>query len=336
MVSHAGGPLSAARRRAALVFLLVAALVWWRARSSGFFFIVGLQGDASANLGPLLPALCGGLSAALALLIADAAAGSIAGVLAALVLAALPEFLPVHRDSLTGPPLLTITLLMIAAMVHAPRFSFAYGSIGATGGLLIATDGIGLPLAAVAWALLQRAREHSRWQRALVALVPTVVLVVLVHFAGGAWPRQFSIAWQGGLDRGLRAAGTIIGNQMAPTVNSPALRFLIVADLALVVVAIIVVGWRRVGRAAAESSVARSIYPVAGITTAALAVGLAARTLLVRGAGDPDGAAVLPLVALTALILVVSIAGLWPRWPRWAKVLTVVVFIGWLQAAVRA
>ncbi|MES1259139.1 MAG: hypothetical protein ABUL71_00995 [Gemmatimonadota bacterium] len=310
--------------------------MWWRARSSGFFFIVGLQGDASANLGPLLPALCGGLSAALALLIADAAAGPIAGVLAALLLTALPEFIPVHRDSLTGPPLLTITLLMVAAMVHAPRFSLSYGTIGATGGLLIATDGIGLPLAAAAWALLQRAREHSRWQRVLLALLPTVALLVLVHFAGGAWPRQFSIEWQGGLDRGLRAAGTVIGNQMAPTINSPALRFLVVADLALVIVAVIVVGWRRVGRAAAESSVVRALYPVAGITAAALAIGLAARTLLVRGAGDPDGAAVMPLVALTVLVLVVSVAGLWARWPRWGKVLTVVLFVGWLQAAVRA
>lgn len=256
--------------------------------------------------------------------------------LAAVALVALPEFLPVHRDSLTGPPLLAITLLMVAAMVHAPRFSLAYGTLGATGGLLIATDGIGLPLAAAAWALVQQAREHSRWQRVALALVPTVALVVLVHFAGGAWPRQFVIEWQGGLDRGLRAAGTIIGNQMAPTVTSLALRFLVVADLALVIVAVIVIGWRRFGRAAAESSAAHAIYPVAGITTAALALGLAARTLLVRGADVPDESAVMPLVALVTLALVISVAGLWPRWPRWGKVLAVALFVGWLQAAVRA
>jgi hypothetical protein len=335
VVSNAGGSLSGARRRAFVAFVLVAALVWWRARSSGFFFVVGLQGDASANLGPLLPALCAGLSGALTLLIADAAAGDIAGALAVVVLVSLPGFMPLHRDSLTGPPLLAITLLMFGAMVHAPRFSLAYGTLGATGGLFVATEGIGLPLAAAAWALVQRARENGRWQRVILALVPTVVVLVLAHLLGGAWPHHVIYEWRGGLDRGLRAAGTIIGDQMAPTITHAALRFLVIADLALIIVAVIVVGWRRVGRAAPEESVLRTVYPVAGLLAAALSIGLAGRTLLVRDAPEPDLAAVMPLVALTALILVISVAGLWSRLPRWGQAVTVVLVLGWLQAAVR-
>lgn len=335
MVSSVGGSLSGARRRALLAFLLVAVLVWWQARSSGFFFIVGLESDASANLGPLLPAICAGLSAALTLLIADAAAGTVAGVVAAVVLVALPGFIALHRDSLTGPPLLTVTLLMFGAMVHAPRFSLAYGSLGAVGGLFVATEGIGLPLASAAWALLQRARENGRWQRVVLALVPTVVVLLLAHLFGGAWPHDVVFEWRGGLDRGLRAAGTILGDQMTPTITNAALRFLVIADLALIIVAAIVVGWQRVGRAAAESSVLRAVYPVAGLLAAALAIGLAGRTLLVEGTPEPDLAAVMPLVALTAVILVVSVAGLWPKLPRWGKAVTVVLFLGWLQAAVR-
>jgi hypothetical protein len=318
-----------------LAFVLVAALVWWRARSSGFFFIVGLQGDASANLGPLLPALCAGLSAALTLLIADAAGGAMAGALAAAMLVALPGFMPLHRDSLTGPPLLALVLLMFAAMVHAPRFSLAYGTLGATGGLFIATEGIGLPLAAAAWALVQRARENGRWQRVALALVPTAIVLLLAHLLGGAWPHDVVYQWRGGLDRALRAAGTIIGNQMTPTITHAALRFLVIADLALIVVAVIVVGWRRVGRAAPEESVLRAVYPVAGLLAAALMIGLAGRTLLVRDAPDPDLAAVMPLIALTIVILVVSTAGLWRRMPRWGQAITVLLMIGWLQAAVR-
>lgn len=310
-------------------------MVWWRARSSGFYFIVGLQGDASANLGPLLPALCAGFSAALTLLIADAAAGVFAGLLATAALVTLPGFIPLHHDSLAGPPLLTITLLMLAAMVHAPRFSLAYGTLGAVGGLLVATDGVGLPLAAAVWALLQRVRENGRWQRVALALVPTVVVLLLAHFFGGAWPSHVLIEWQGGLDRGLRAAGTIIGNQMAPTITSLALRFFVIADLALLVVAVIVVGWRRIGRAAAGTTALRAVYPAAGLLVAALAVGLAGRTLLVQGATEPDLEAVMPLVALTTLVLVISVAGLWPKLPRWGKVLTVLLWVGWLQAAVR-
>lgn len=250
-------------------------------------------------------------------------------------LVALPGFVPVHHDSLTGPPLLTITLLMLAAMIHAPRFSIAYGTLGAVGGLLIATDGVGLPLAAGAWAVLQRVRETGGKRRVALALAPTVLVLLLVHFVGGAWPRQIVFEWRGGLDSGLRAAGTIIGNQMAPAITSTTLRFLVIADLALVIVAVVVVGWRRVGRAAVEGSAVRAVYPAAGLLVAALAIGLAGRTLLVRGTEEPDLAAVFPLVALTTLVLVISIAGLWTRLPRWGKVLTVILLAGWLQAAVR-
>lgn len=309
--------------------------MWWRARTSGFFFIVGLQGEASANLGPLLPALCAGLSAALMLLIADAAAGAVAGGLATAVLVALPGFLSLHRESLNGPPLLAITLLMLAAMVHAPRFSLAYGTLGATGGLFVAAEGVGLPLAAVAWAILQRGHESGHWRRVALALVPTVVVLLLAHLFGGAWPHHLVFEWRGGLDRGLQAAGTIVGDQMVPTITNAALRFLVIADLALIIVAVIVVGWRRVGRVDGESSVLRSVYPAAGSLTAALAIGLVGRTLLVHDAPEPDFAAVMPLVVLTALVLVVSAAGLWTRMPRWGKAVTVVLFIGWLQAAVR-
>lgn len=315
--------------------MLVAAFVWWRARSSGFYFVVGLQGDASANLGPLLPALCAGLSAALTLLIADAAAGALAGTLAALTLAALPGFIPLHLDSLNGPPLLTITLLMLGAMVHAPSFSLAYGTLGAVGGLFVATEGIGLPLAAAAWAFLQRTRENGRWLRVALALLPTAIVLLLASLLGGAWPHHVVFEWRGGLDRGLRAAGTIIGDQLTPTVTSLTLRFLIIADLALIIVAVIVVGWRRVGGAGPETSVRRSVYPAAGLLALALAIGLAGRTLLVQGSPELGLAGVMPLVALTAIVLVVSIAGLWPRLPKWGRAVALVMLLGWLQAAVR-
>jgi hypothetical protein len=296
---------------------------------------VGLQGDASANLGPLLPAVCAGLSAALALLVADAAAGALAGLLAVVMLVALPGFMPMHRDSLTGPPLLAMTLLMCTAMVHAPRFSLSYGTLGATGGLLVAADGIGLPLAAAAWALVQRVNGHGRWQRVALALLPVVLVAGLMHYVGGAWSSPVQLQWHGGLDRGLHAAGAILGNQMAPTISSPALRFLVVADLALIILAVIVVAWWKIGRRGGETSVLRLVYPVAGLLTAALALGLAARTLLVDGAPEPELAAIMPLVVLTTLVLVISVAALWPRLPRWGRGVAALLIVGWLQAAVR-
>ena len=224
---------------------------------------------------------------------------------------------------------------MLAAMIHAPRFSLAYGTLGAIGGVLIATDGIGLPLAAAAWALLQPAKDNGCWRRVALALAPTLVVLLLAHVVGGAWPGHLVFEWRGGLDRGLRAAGTIVGNQMTPTITGATLRFLVIADLALVVVAVLVVGWRRVGRAASDTAPVRAVYPATGLLVGALMIGLAGRTLLVRGAGEPDLDAVLPLVALTTLVLVISVAGLWTRLPRWGKALTAVLLVGWFQAAVR-
>lgn len=294
-----------------------------------------MQGSASADLGPILPALCGGLSAALMLLIADAAVGAVAGVLAVVLMVSIPGWLSLHAQSLTGPPLLAMTLLMVGAMVHAPRFSLWYGTLAAVAGLFVATEGAGLPLAAAAWAFIQRARESGRWQRVLIAIVPAGVVLLLMRMMGGAWPHDVTFAWRGGLDRGLRAAGTIIGNQMAPRVDNAALRFLVIADLALIILAVIVVGWRRVGREGEGGSIRHRIYPVAGLVVLALVTGLALRTLFVVNMPEPDLAAVMPIAVMTLLVLVVSIVGLWPRWPTWGKAIAAVLVTGWWQAAIR-
>ncbi|HEY3935649.1 MAG TPA: hypothetical protein VGL65_13640 [Gemmatimonadales bacterium] len=322
--------------------MIVAALVWWHARAGGFFSIPGLGGAASDNLGPMLPALCGGITVALALLVADAAAGTIAGLIAAVMIVALPGFMRLHASSLVGPPLLAVVMAMCATMIHAPRFSIAYGTIGAVGGFFVATEGVGLPLAAAAWALLQGngapalSRDTGRWQRVVLSLIPAVVVLVLAHLLGGAWPHGVVYGWRGGLDRGLRAAGAILGNQLAPSVSQPALRFLVIADLALIVIALLVVGWRRAGRQAPATSPLRRIFPVAGLLMIGLAIGLAGRTLLVTGTPEPDLAAVLPLVVLTVLALSVSLAWLWRYWPTWGRGVALVIGLGWLQAALRS
>ena len=77
------------------------------------------------------------------------------------------------------------------------------------------------------------------------------------------------------------------------------------------------------------------LYPAAGVLALAYAGGLAVRTLLVRGAPEPDLASVLPLVVVSVVVAVSSAAALWPTWPRWVKAVAAVVTVGWLQAAVR-
>lgn len=311
-------------------------MVWWRVRSDGTFFIVGLEGQWSDALGAMLPALSAGLSAAFALSIVDAAAGPVAGVVAAIVMVILPGFVPLHRASLTGPPLLTLTLVTLAVMLYAPRFSLAYGTLAAVAAVYVSPAGFGLPVAAVAWALLSGAKT-SRYplRRGALAAVPLLLLLALAHWTGHGWPLHRELAWQGGLDRGFRAAGSIIGDQLAPGIHNPALRWFAIADISLLLLAVVVVAWRRVARVRPEGALLRRLYPGAGILSLAWAAGLAGQTLLLPGASEPGLAAVFPLVVVATLVITASVGVLWSQWHRVAKLITLLLVAGWAQAAIR-
>ena len=314
----------------------MAALVWWRCRADGVFYIIGVGGDMSATLGPLFPGICAGLTIAIALLVVDTTVGPVAGVVTAICIAALPGFMPLHRTSLLGPPLLSITVLMLAVMVHAPRFSLAYGSLASMAAVLISPAGVGLPAAAVAWPLSQRHRANGAIKRATLAIAPLAVVLALSRIVGDEWPAHTTFVWRGGLDRGLQAAGTIIGDQVAPLIHNPALRFFALADLALLVVALVCLAWLRVVRVNPEDAMVRRLFAAAGVLSLAYTVGLAVRTLIIAETLPPDLVAVLPLVAVSVMIIVTSLAAFWPRWNRWGKVIVIVLLVGWMQAALRA
>ncbi|HET9134657.1 MAG TPA: hypothetical protein VFN90_10155 [Gemmatimonadales bacterium] len=335
MVPARDAALSRPGRRAAVAFVLAAAWVWWQARATGTFTVVGLEPPLADDLGPLLPSLSAGLSAAATLMLVDGLLGPLAGVVAAMVLTAMPGFLPLHVASLQGPPLLATTLLMLAMMVHGPRFSIAYGAIAAIGAVFIAPEGIGLPIAAVLWAAMRHPGGNGQRRRALLALAPLLVALVVARGTGDAWPDGQTLGWYGGLDRALRAAGTIVGDQLAPGIEAPAVRWFAIADLTLILLALGAVAWRRVAVPLPEGAPLRRWYGAAAMLGAGLVLGLGARRLFVTGTPDPDLAAVFPLAVLGALVSVVSFGALWPRWPRWGKAIALVLSLGWLQAAIR-
>lgn len=314
----------------------MAALVWWQCRADGVFYIVGLGGDMSATLGPLFPGICAGLTVAIALLIVDTAAGPVAGVVAAICIAALPGFMPLHRTSLLGPPLLSITMLILGVMLHAPRFSLAYGSLAAAAAVFISPAGVGLPAAAVAWPLSQPRRMDGAKRRAAMAIIPLVLVIALARVVGNEWPAHTTLLWRGGLDSGLQAAGSIVGDQVAPLIRNPALRFFALADLALLTVALVLLAWLRVVSRLPADAMMRRLFTAAGVLSLAYAVGLAARTLVIAETPLPDAVAVLPLVVVTVVVIVTSLGAFWPTWNRWGKVVVVVLLAGWMQAALRA
>jgi hypothetical protein len=319
-----------------VAFVVMAALVWWRCREDGVFYIVGIGGNISATLGPLFPGVCAGLTIALALLMVDLAVGPVAGVVAAICIASLPGFMPLHRTSLLGPPLISITLMMLAVMLHAPRFSLAYGSLAAIGSVFISPSGVGMPAAAVAWALSHRNRITGSIKRAVLAIVPLIVVIALSRVVGDEWPDQSTIHWRGGLDRGLQAAGAVVGDQLAPLLHNPAVRFFALADLTLLIVAVVAFAWRRVISKLPEDALIRRLFAAAGVLSLAYAVGLAMLTLVIAETRAPDLVAMLPLVVVSVVIIVTSMGALWPRWNRLGKVAAVLLILGWLQAALRA
>jgi hypothetical protein len=311
-------------------------VVWWRVHADGTFFIVGLEGAWSDRLGAMLPALCAGLSAALALTIVDAAAGPLAGIAAAIAVVALPGFVPLHRVSLVGPPLLTLTLATLGVMLQAPRFSLAYGTLAAFAAVSVAPAGIGLPVAAVAWALLSGAKT-SRYplRRGALAALPLALLMAISRWTGDGWSAYSTIAWHGGLDRAFRAAGTIVGDQLAPGIHFAPLRWFAVADISLLLFAVVTMAWLRVARARPEGTLLRRLYPAAGIVMLAYAAGLVGSTLLLPGAGEPDLPAVFPVVVIGLLVVVASVGVLWSRWHRVGRIIAVLLMLGWVQAAIR-
>lgn len=337
MVSRGRVPLTLPRRRAIVAFLAAATVVWWHVHRDGLFHIIGLDEPASSLLGPLLPAVSAGLAAAMTLSVVDAAAGTVAGVIAAIVVVALPGFLPLHHESLSGPPLLALTLLMLGLMLHAPRFSVAYGTLAAIAAVYVDPAGLGLPLAAVAWAVIaRRPGSNGSWPRVGLALLPLVVALAAARWTGDAWPDGGVLAWRGRLDEGLRAAGRIVGDQLAPTLGSGALRWFAIADVSLILLAVLVVAWRRGTPHDRPDGMLRRLLLGAVVLAAAIATGLTLRWLLVPAAPEPSLTGVFPIAALLAMASVAAVASLWPRWPRWGRALAVILIVGWLQAAVRA
>ena len=328
-------PLTAGRRPVA-AFFVVAALVWWLAHRHDLFFVVGLENPASSALGPVLTAICAGATVALVMSLAEAAAGATAGVIALIAVVLLPAFLPLHHSSLVGPPLLALTAFTLGAMLHAPRFSFAYGGAAACVALFVSPAGLGLPLAAGAWAYLHAQRRgRRRWRRVALALLPVLVGLIVMRWSGSdAWSGPVHISWRGGLDHALRAAGRVIGDQLAPGLPDGALRWFVIADGALIVLAVVAVAWRRTAAPMPPNALPRRFYEASAVLVAAYVVGLAARTMLIVGAPDPDAAAVLPIAVVGTLVVVVSCVRLWPHWSRLARVMSLVLGTFWLGAAI--
>ena len=308
-------------------------MVWWAAQGDGVFYVAGIDGPFSERLGPILPAIAAGITAALTLTLVDAVAGPIAGIIAAIVVVALPGFLPVHRTSLSGPMLTTTTVMLLATMVHAPRWSVAHGALAALGAVFLASEGAGLPLAAIAWAVLMHPPGSARaGVRLALTIAPLLVAIAISPVVGHAWPELGVLGWRGNLDAGLRGAGTGLGDQLAPGIGAGTLRWLVIADLTLIIMGVVVVAARRLAIGSRPNTPRQRTLPAIGLLVVSLIVGLGFEYLLLPDTPAPGLSAVFPLAVLAVIAAAVSVAVLWRSWPVWGRVAAVVVTAFWFGA----
>ncbi len=269
----------------------------------------------------------------MALVVVDVVGGPVVAVLTVIAVLLLPDFLPLHRTSLLGPPLLTTTVAMLAVMLAAPRFSLAYGAVAAVGAVWVSPAGTGLVLAAVGWALWQPRNGRGGAQRAWLAVLPTAVAMPVGMLVGTAWATPVRFGWRGGLDHVLTAMGGELGAQLVPAIPSGALRWFMVADTTLILLALVAVGWQQAA-ATASPERPRRFYPAAALLIGSLVAGLLARSMLIVGTPLPDTEDVFPLAVLATLVVAISASVLWPRWRWWGKGIALVLLLGWIGAAV--
>ncbi len=334
MVPRERFPLNVIRRPLA-AFGATALLVWWFARRDGVFYVVGINGAWSEQLGPVLSAVCAGATIALALSLLEASAGRVAGIVGAIGVLLLPSFMPMHRASLHGPPLLALTMFMLAVMMHAPRFSLAYGGAAAIAAVFVSPVAAGLPIAAAAWATMHAHRRGKRpGRRVVLSLAPLALAVVAARVTGtGAWDGGVAPGWRGGFDAAAGAAGKVIGDQLAPGTGPGGLRWFIIADATLIVIALLAVAWRREVAPKPPTATSRRMYEASALVAVMFAAGMAARTMLDTQAHDPGLAEVFPLAVLGLVMIMLSVALLWHRWPRPGKLAAILLAVGWVGAA---
>lgn len=301
------------------LFLLVAGLVWWKSAASGIFFLAGIGQPWTDWLGPLLPSLCAGLSVLLVLRIADSAIGYLSGFAAALALCLVPAFLQVHASSLRGPPLLIIFLLQFAVMLQAPRFSIAYGTVAAVAAVTVSSAALGLPIAAVLWPFLATGQpgttRHSP-RRAVLALIPLGLILILAHLTGVEWSPEAPQVAPGWMGRGLLYGLGVTADFLAPGLPQPLLRTALIVLMVSALLWSSVQAWLVRGRTAHPASVLRRVHPAALLLLICYGGGLVQRLMWSGGGALPDPEALLPLAAVIVLIYSINTTALWSTGSR--------------------
>jgi hypothetical protein len=307
-------------------------------------------GMAPPQAARLVDALAAFVAMATLVLTVGAATTTLAGVLLGVALLATPAMATVHLSVLSEPLYLALLALTLAAMVDAPDRPLR-GGIAAALGMMVRYAGASLVGAVVLWQFARRAPFRARVGRALVTVLPALLLesvwVVRTRLAaGGAHAiRQFAI--YGDLGPTLREGGATLRDWLVPETDAEwplPHRSLIALAVGAVLLALIVLGAH-----AARTEARRGPHEAAAVDANAGAHGRAWRLLcactllaacyaamiavsrLVADPGIPlDERILAPFLLLATAAAAVSIACWWrTARSRLARTAVAVALLGW-------
>jgi hypothetical protein len=178
-------------------------------------------GMAPTQAARLVEAAAAGVTITVLVLLVSEAATPLAGILAAVALFATDAMHEVHVSVLSEPLFLACLALTLAAMVHAPPADRPLrAGIPAALGALTRYAGMSLVGAVALWQLLQRAPMATRLRRAVVAVVPALVLQGMWvlrtrHTAGPRAIRHFAV-YTAGLGATLAQGGETLAGWLVP------------------------------------------------------------------------------------------------------------------------
>ena len=326
-------------------------------------YVTALAIPVRLGMGPtqgarLVQAVAAFVTVTVLVMLVSTATTTVVGVALALALFAMTAMHEVHVSVLSEPLFLACTTLVLAAMVSAPTRPWRAG-IPAAIGVMTRYAGVALVGAAALWALLERGSVRQRLQRAIVTVLPAVVLqgawVIRSHYASTVEPiRRF--AFYGNLGPTLMQGGETLSAWLVPDPEQwerpLPFRGALALAAGLVVVAVVLAGaWRArtVARAAKHDEAHdTSLDEAAPSPALAWRTMRAASLLLVcylgiiavsRVIADPkiplDERILAPALLLAMTLLALGIASWWraPGGTVLARIALAGAMLGWWWAA---
>ena len=247
-------------------------------------------------------------------LLLQATAGVPAGIIAVLLLAAMPAMFDNYIRVLSEPLFLLCLTLTLVAMVRRPDRPFLAG-LGAAAAELVRYAGIAASAAVLLWALGRRGTRRERFERILEAALPIGVAhvwwSVRLSMVGAEAPPVTH--WQRGFGGTLREGGRTIVEWLTPGLGGGVLRVAVALAVLLAAIVLLRRTLRRMPRDG-RAIIRRRLFNAAGLLALCYAVVLLFSRAFVGGGIPFDERLLSPLFLLATVVLAACLRIRWSAW----------------------